>query len=249
MVATIFNQFLTQDVTAEIQDAEDIDDRSDIDVYEDFQAEKGWVAYRTAAVEEQAAACKLVCLLASKLQEHFYPFVEATAQVMLPLLYSPHEDVKQQVIATFPELVRATGRAMTSDKGPIHLISGVAIGRMVQSLERENVFEIILTELQAMKLIIQFCSADWSDPAVYICNRDMPLPADSSVCTFLNKDQMVSLSQCAKILLRESVQRRAMMRAESLVIVFIRFFFHFIKYTTILSTVFVHIGCRRRGIR
>jgi hypothetical protein len=78
--------------TDEDVDPDDIDERSDIDIIE--AEDGGWIAVRTAAVEEQASACQLVVLIAERLQEHFFPFVEPTVRAITPLLQSPHEDVR-----------------------------------------------------------------------------------------------------------------------------------------------------------
>jgi hypothetical protein len=67
---------------------EELEQRSDVEIIE---TEDGWLAVRTAAVEEQSTACQLMVLLSEKLQEHFYPYVEDTIRAMVPLLNSPHE--------------------------------------------------------------------------------------------------------------------------------------------------------------
>ena len=80
-----------QDVTAGTGDIDldDLDNRDDIDLLETDDG--GWIAVRTAAVEEQVDACQLLILLVERLQEHFYPYVEQTVRTIAPLLRSPHE--------------------------------------------------------------------------------------------------------------------------------------------------------------
>lgn len=68
---------------------EDCEDRSDIHMIE--REDGSWLPVRTAVVEEQSLACQLLVLLAEKLQEFFYKYVEQVVRVMIPLLKSPHE--------------------------------------------------------------------------------------------------------------------------------------------------------------
>ena len=107
----LFNA-LSQDVTVPLESADDareLEERSDIEMVEtDTQ---GWIAVRTAAVEEQSSACQMVILLAERLQEHFYPYVEQCVQLLAKLLNSPHDDIRGYALVALPELVRATGRA------------------------------------------------------------------------------------------------------------------------------------------
>ena len=59
----LFNA-LNQEVTVPIDSMDNIEDRSDIEMIE---TNDGWIAVRSAAVEEQSLSCQLIILLVEKL--------------------------------------------------------------------------------------------------------------------------------------------------------------------------------------
>eukprot|EP01038_Epipyxis_sp_PR26KG_P006698 gene6698-9187_t len=205
---------LSQVVTIPIDNPEDMEERSDIEMVE---TEKGWVAVRSAAVEEQSSACQLVILLVEKLQNHFYPYVEQTMRLLSSLIDSPHEDIRSFSIAAIPELIRSTGIATlnpsysnNNDRGPLMELAGYSLGLLIKSVETESSLELIMTGLQAMKQTLLFACTDWSN-----VNIDNSNYYDDNYVGFLNQPQMEALTVCTKIVLKDSLQRRAVARAES----------------------------------
>ena len=132
--------------------------RSDVDVVE---LEDGWMAVRTAAVEDQASSCQLVMLLVERLQEHFLPYVEQTCAAVTPLVSSVHEDVRSFAMVCLPELVRATGKG-TIDRLPLCALARHCIGCLIRAVEKEGSMLLIMTALQAMKLTITYSCMDWN---------------------------------------------------------------------------------------
>ena len=117
---------ISQDVNVKIPEGDDEEDayaemeqRSDIHMLE--TPDGGWIAVRSAAVEEQSSACQLLVLLVEKMQEHFYPLVEQTVILLNPLLNSPHEDVRSYCMVTLPELVRSTAKATVPDRSALYI--------------------------------------------------------------------------------------------------------------------------------
>ncbi len=180
-----------------------------------------WIAVRSAAVEEQSTACQLIILLSEKLQEHFYPYVEQTMRLVSTLINSPHEDIRSYSIVAIPELVRATGKAMTTSRVAIEELSGFSLGLLIRSVETEATLDLIMTGLQAMKSSLFYACTDWATLAASSptpnMNQPPPLTLSNSV-RLLNVAQMEGLTQCAKVVLRDSLQRRAVLRAEAQVI-------------------------------
>lgn len=190
---------MTQDLTSGTGDVDldDIDERSDIDLVE---TEEGWVAVRTAAVEEQASACQLVFLLAEKLQEHFYPYVEQTIRAISPLLKSPHDDVRSYCMVSLGELVRSVGKASAPDRGPAAQLGEYALGLLVSAVQAEETLEFIMTGLQSMKLVLQYLCTDWAGAAAAgLGMQDPPSPTPSTCLQMLNPGQMEAIVQCAKV--------------------------------------------------
>jgi hypothetical protein len=223
---------MLQDVTADdVQLDEDADDRSDIQLVE---SDKGWVAIRTAAVEEQASACQLVVLLVERLQEHFYPFVQDAVTNMAPLLDSTHEDVRAFSLVIMPELVRSTAKANVPDKGPTVALVNFILGRLINSIRTEDLPELIMTGLQSVKLCVSYACTDWAsikakcaaaeDTSLLpggggagsrIWNQEPPRLTPSTSLPFLNDVQMKELTDCLMIVIRDCVHRRAILKAEA----------------------------------
>ena len=228
LVMTRLMAAISQDLSAGTGDIDldDIDQRSDVELIE---ADDGsWMAVRTSAVEEQAKACQLVTLLAEKLQEHFFPFVEQSIRCMAPLVSSPHEDVRSYCFVALPEFVRATGKATAPSRTELGTVSEYSIGLLITAVEKEGVLELIMTALQALKLVLSYTSQDWSvwaqktagvagqvDPFGEKSIEEPPSPVPATSVRFLNAEQMVTLTQSAKVVLRDSLQRRAVLRAEA----------------------------------
>jgi hypothetical protein len=237
------------------------DDQSDVEMIE---TNDGWVTVRTTLVEEQASAVQMILLLAEKLQEHFYPYVEQTVRLISNLVSSPHEDIRSFAIAALPELVRATGKAMPSNRAPLVELAAYSLGLLVKSVEVEGALDLIMTGLQAIRQIVLFASADWAtliaktnagkvktdnppgtpgstpsgssgsnSPKPHSSSKEgvlsLNLPSSdaenpSSAATLaevagfvkvLDESQMLILVQCVKSILRDSLQRRAVLHAEA----------------------------------
>jgi hypothetical protein len=215
---------ITQDVTAkDIENPEDADDRSDIEVVE---SETGWVAVRTAAVEEQASACQLVVLVAERLQEHFYPYVQDAVSVMSALLDSTHEDVRSYCMVAMPEFLRATAKATLPDRGPTQQLAEYIFGRVLNTVTTENNEELVMTGLQSVKNCLRYCCTDWvalrsgdignaNFSGGYMGSYEPPAPTPSVSIPFMTEGQMKAVTDTCTIVVRDCLQKRAMLRAEA----------------------------------
>ena len=238
---------MSQDVTvptnpneqSDDQDCFDEDDDEDDDV-EMIETGDGWVTVRTSLVEEQASAVQMVLLLAEKLQEHYYPYVEQTVRLLTNLVSSPHEDIRSFAIAALPELVRATGKALPANRAPLVELSGYCLGLLVKCLEAESALDLIMTCLQAIRQILFFACADWgqlihkqqlaastsgkgngnpdgigNSTKVIESPNANELGAVAGFLRTLDESQMLILTQAIKQVLRDSLQRRAVLKAEA----------------------------------
>ena len=232
---------MLQDVTAEdVQLDEDVEDRSDIQLVE---SNEGWVAIRTAAVEEQASACQLVVLLVERLQEHFYPFVQDAVTNMAPLLDSTHEDVRAFSLVIMPELVRSTAKANVPDRAPTIALVNFILGRLLNSIRTEDLSELIMTGLQSVKLCVSYACTDWASikakcateesgsssggaaaagASYRIWTQEPPRLTPTTSLPFLNEVQMRELTDCLMIVIRDCVHRRAILKAEAQVRSFLK---------------------------
>jgi hypothetical protein len=181
-------------------DLDAIDNESDMDIME---VKDGFLAFRTSAVEELASACQLIHLVAERMQENFYPYVEQTTRSIVPLLQSPHEDIRCFAVMALPDLVRATSKADTTNTAAISHISSYIIGQLLEFLQSESIIEIILIGLKSLKSVVEYSSINWS--------------SISSLATIpiLSSDQLHTISDTMQNILRDSIQRRAVCRAEA----------------------------------
>lgn len=180
------------------------------------ETEDGWVAVRNSAVEEQASACQLLMLLVEKLQEHFYPYVEQSTRALVPLLKSPHEDVRSFAMVALPELVRATAKATVPDRSALTQLSEYCVGLLVETIAAEETLEHIMTGLQALKQLIYFLCTDWAAQSLAgLTTEEPPTPTPATSVRSLNAAQIETILKCAKTVLRDSLQRRAVLRAEA----------------------------------
>jgi hypothetical protein len=143
---------ITQDLSAGTGDIDldTLEERSDIEMIE---TEDGWKAVRTAAVEEQATACQLVVLITERMQEHFHVYVDPCVRALAPLAQSPHEDVRSYALVSLGEFVRSIAKATAPDRKGLSELSEYCLGVIIDAVQKEDVLELIMTGLQAMKLV------------------------------------------------------------------------------------------------
>lgn len=194
-------------------DIDNCDERSDILMIED---EEGcWLAVRTAVVEEISAACQLIVLLVEKLQEHFFGYVERVMRVMVPMLRSPHEDIRSYAVALLPEVVRCTAKATAPALEALKVLIDYCVTHLLKSIEAESILELVITGLASMKNIIFYASTDWL-PMLQIASLKEPpsLTPENGVDVF-SMEQIVAITSTLRLLLKESIQRRGILRAEA----------------------------------
>jgi hypothetical protein len=204
---------IVQKITEDYDDIEEIRDRTDVEIVE---TDKEILVIRTTAVQEQSTACQLIILLVERLQQHFYPYIEQTVRALVPLMTSPHDDIRGYSLALMPELIRATARAVFPDRAPVVMLSEYIIGQMIACIESDSNLDIIMTGLQALQSSINYACFNWDGDA-----QNSPESAkrkSEGGFKFLTPPQLLAITQCAKIVLRDSLQRRAVLRAEAQVI-------------------------------
>ena len=133
-------------------------------------------------------------LLSEKLQALFYPYVEQTLQVVLPLVKSIHEDIRSFAVACLPDFLKSTGKAL-APRETLLGFSNLMMGEVVNLLEKEDSPEIICTALGTLNYCLIYTCADWSnelapcDPMNYI--------------TYLTQAQIETLLQVMKMRLQD----------------------------------------------
>ena len=219
---------LEMDITDGTDDV-DLDDpnletRSDIDII--LTQDGGYTIVRSSAVEEQASACELIRILMNTTQDHFSPFAEPVAKAVLPLLQSPHEDVRRFSLAAIPELVCVIAKTVAVAAGgpsreALSSFLGYSLAQVVKMMQSEEDLEIIMTALQVLRRSIQHAATDWGHRDLYEVKRDEDNGEDILTLTpdlclpLLQSDQLRNVCSAGKTALRDSLQRRAVFRAEA----------------------------------
>lgn len=200
----------TQDLSAEAVDDAEFDKRSDIVMVE---TETGWQPVRSSAVEEQGVACQLLLQLLEKLQLQMYRFIEPITTSIAPLVNSPHDDVRSFSLAILPELVSCTAKANVYSRENVTALFAYILEVLLNTIQSESVVELVMTGLQAAKSCLQNACVDWSVVDVNGSGCTPPTPRTS--LRILSTQQMEAISQCCRLVLKDSLQRRAVMRAEA----------------------------------
>lgn len=96
-----------------VTDIEDEDDLEEEEGMESFTltlkgsgAKK--ISIRTSTLEEKGLACNMLFTYVAELKEHFLPFIEPVAKVMIPLLKFPYwEDIRETAATIMPQLLNS----------------------------------------------------------------------------------------------------------------------------------------------
>ncbi|CAN0226501.1 unnamed protein product [Pylaiella littoralis] len=200
-------------------DGADVDELdSDVDCMEGLDGEV--VAVRTWALEEQATACQMILLLAEALQEHFLPYVEVVAGQLARLVNtSPHDDVRRTFcMAAMPELVRACGKAAVMpgselEGGRVRQLLEFCLCRLLESLDKEEDAELLMTAAQACKRCVYYACVRWEMHTEGMGDPTDPRPAECR--RVLNEEQSRALATAALGCLGKSLRRRALRRADA----------------------------------
>jgi hypothetical protein len=102
---------------------------------------------------------------------------------MVPMLDSPHEDVRSYSFVALPEFVRATGKATQPSRVALNTITEYAIGLLITVVEKEGALELIMTALHALKLVLQYGSMDWASWALLTGPDPGPIESPKSTLT------------------------------------------------------------------
>jgi hypothetical protein len=213
------------ELTEEQMASEEAEDDSDTECVVQ-NADGKFMQVRSSALEEQASAAHLLCLLSEAMGRDFAPYVPRCAAAMAPLAAtSVHDDVRTYCLATLPELVAAVAmeQAALLDPAqrwpPVQALLRFILPRALEAVENEGELELLLTAMQALKACLENgCRANW---AVALKDEDgggvarkAPLtPATSQ--PLLATEELAGISAVLQKALKESIQRRAVARAEA----------------------------------
>lgn len=215
-------------------DEEDDDEQDEDDGLQMMETLEGqWVTVRTALIEEQSQALQMLSLLlhnpfltdsSQEEQEYlpqqiathkariaaFYPYVQQTAQFLQQaLLKSPHEDIRAETLSLLPKVI-AVCDAADQVQAKQELLF-FCLGLLLPYLEKETNVELLMTGLVTLRTLLLSCGQNNN-------NKSSGLLANVHTTIWLSDVQMQAVVTAVKMIMRDSLQRRAMLRAELQVI-------------------------------
>jgi len=142
------------------------------------------MAIHTSLLEEKAMACDMLCQYASDLGADFFPFVQPTAKILIPLVRYPyHEGVRLASMAALPALMEAAVKyaAKTgSDKSLAQALWNEMVKPFQEAINQETMMDALHGVLNAFADTIEFL--------------DCPLPAEHIQTTNENMVEIVQRS-------------------------------------------------------
>ena len=109
-------------------------------------------------------------------------------------------------MACLPELIRVAGKAELNSSDLI-LISNQAIELMLNALTNEDSIDIIITILQSINSTLIYTSTDWRLKDARSVSENFK--------QYLTGEQITKLLSDLRLVLNESIQRRAVLKAEA----------------------------------
>jgi hypothetical protein len=131
-----------------LQDA----DKGEMEGMQNLQIGDKIIGIRTSDMEEKKNASMAIARFVEYLQEHFYPYIEKTATIMIPLLkFYYHDDVRMAGAFAMPELVKCCFKYNEANGG------GHAITTQLSQVIYTNLVQCIPDEPQVHALGLNTC--------------------------------------------------------------------------------------------
>lgn len=139
----------------QLQDA----DKGEMEGMENLLIGDKMIGIRTSDMEEKKNACMALARFVEHLQEHFYPYIEKTATIMLPLLkFFYHEDVRLAAAFAMPEFVKCCLKHAEAVAGDLQIstqLTNVVYNNLVQCIPDEPQVDIQMAMLEALQETIE----------------------------------------------------------------------------------------------
>ena len=139
----------------QMQDA----DQGEMEGMENLLIGDKMIGIRTSDMEEKKNACMALARFVEHLQEHFYPYIEKTATIMLPLLkFFYHEDVRLAAAFSMPEFVKCCLKHAEATGGDLAIsaqLTNVIYNNLVQCIPDEPQVDVQMAMLEALQETIE----------------------------------------------------------------------------------------------
>eukprot|EP00466_Bigelowiella_natans_P004783 jgi/Bigna1/74113/fgenesh1_pg.27_\ len=113
----------------------------------------------TSSLEEKATACAMLCSFANDIKEGYFPYVEATVKVMLPLMeYYLNDEVRKCAVSIMPTLLEITISAVKERKANetfLYNMFSTVTKKMLECTDREPDTEVLMDFVAGIQKCIQ----------------------------------------------------------------------------------------------
>ena len=112
----------------------------------------------TTAMEEKASAMGMVISFCFDLKEHFMPYVQQCAEIFIPMLNHPHDEVRSNAIEAMPHLLTSAVAAHTAGRASpefVKLLFEAICNHMLQMFEQEPDPDFVVLMVVNMQELMQ----------------------------------------------------------------------------------------------
>jgi len=119
------------------------------------------IGINTSVMEEKATACNMIYQYAVELKEGFFPFVEAAASILVPLVkFYFHDGVRSAAVSTMPALLEATKAHILSSGGnpaPLVNLFGHVLLTLLEAIQAEVDMDVLLLMVESTGECLDIC--------------------------------------------------------------------------------------------
>eukprot|EP00455_Lapot_gusevi_P012747 TRINITY_DN1610_c0_g1_i1.p1 TRINITY_DN1610_c0_g1~~TRINITY_DN1610_c0_g1_i1.p1 ORF type:complete len:471 (+),score=187.32 TRINITY_DN1610_c0_g1_i1:89-1414(+) len=116
------------------------------------------MSMKTEVLEEKASGCALLCSFASDMKELYFPYVQATADVLLPCItYTYSEEVRSYAVASTPPLMKSTVLAYKQGQTTLEYVQQFfarVVTEVINAFRIEDDISVLVTLVQSLTMIL-----------------------------------------------------------------------------------------------
>lgn len=119
------------------------------------------IGINTTVMEEKATACNMIYQYAVELKEGFFPYVEAAASILVPLVkFYFHDGVRTAAVSTMPALLEATKAHLVATGGspvPLANLFGHTLLTLMEAVQAEVDMDVLLLMVESIGECLDIC--------------------------------------------------------------------------------------------
>ncbi|KAA8499564.1 Importin-5 [Porphyridium purpureum] len=135
----------------EVLDALDDEDEEEDDGMETIRIGDKRIGIRTSALDDKATAVGMIACFVAELGAGFFPYVEQTAQVMVPLLkFFYHDECRSSAASCCPDLIKCVAARGESSMADVKQLFNFIMPTMLDAISGEPDVEVLVVLVEAL---------------------------------------------------------------------------------------------------